>query len=443
MRAVALSLASVILVAAGCGGPHSSAPVPQPDTPIFGRLAEIREIDPGRAWEVEIRAGLPESMQAAMRREGRPIPELERDLVVKVRVSRDTVAIRDLAPVDLGVFRVGEEVAVVPVPGTSAMTGSKLLLAEAGELYLFQAYQVRHLPGSLESIPEEVWGSRDPGRINSGGLERSPLLVRDGKVLYFAAGLLPPVKEGGAPAGAVRPGMLSAAGEPLPWVMGGYRPYRSAFANGRWTPPEPVPLAGVPETAGVRFTWVAADETEALVEVEMPEGERMLYRTRRPRETAPWGELEEMPFQPGGEGVGDAQFFSVRGERAAVWTVYEWRDSDLWLQMPGGQAQPLEPRINTMGVEWSPRLGPNTTLYFCRSDRQLLFAGGMVQEVRLPGVQRRPLLEAAPTADGSYLVFRVPRYVPGILAWDIAVAAWDGAAWGEPTLIDDWSPAGR
>jgi len=441
MRIFAVAMSILALALAGCGGPVSTAPVPQPDTTMFGRVAEIKEIDPGRTWEVEIRAGLPEAMQAAMRREGRPVPELERDLSVKVRVTRDAVAVRGLATADLAEFRVGEEVAVVPVPGTSAMVGTKLLQAEAAELYLFQTYQVRHLPASLESIPEEVWGSRDPERINSGGIERTPLLVGDGSVLYFAAGLLPPLKEGDGPAGSVRPGMRDAAGELLPWTVGGYRPYRTAFTGGRWSAPQPVVLPGLGEMDSARFTWVNAAETEGLVEMEGEE-ERILLRAHRARPGAAWA-LERVDLQPGGEGVGDAQFFTMQGQRAAVWTVYEWRDSDLWLQAPGAEGQPLEPRINTMGREWAPRVGPNTVLYFCRSDRQLLFAGGLVQEVRLPGVQRRPLLEAAPTADGSHLVFRVPRFNPGVSGWDLAVAAWDGDAWGVPVLMDDWIPSAR
>lgn len=441
MRSVLGATIALTIMAAGCGGMDATAPVPQPDTTMFGRLAEIKEIDPGRAWELEIRAGLPEAMQVAMRREGRPIPELERDLSVRVRVSPDTVAIRDLVPTDLASFRVGEEVAVVPVPGTSAMVGTKLLQAEAAELYLFLDYQHRHLPGSMAAIPAEVWGASDPNRVNSGGLERTPLLVGDGAVLYFAAGLLPPIKEGEAPVGAVRPGMATTDGTLTPWAVGGYRPYRTVFDDGRWLPPAPVSLTGLDENLSARFTWVNAGETEGLVEVESRE-DFQLFRAHRTRPFAPWV-LEPVDLQAGGEGLGDAQFFTIEGKRAAVWTVYEWRDSDLWLRAPGAEGQPLEPRINTMGREWAPRVGPNTVLYFCRNDRQLLFAGGIIQEVRLPGLLRRPLLEAAPTSDGAHLVFRVPRYNPGVKGWDIAVAARDGDAWGEPVPIDDWTPRGR
>ncbi len=54
-----------------------------------------------------------------------------------------------------------------------------------------------------------------------------------------------------------------------------------------------------------------------------------------------------------------------------------------------------------------------------------------MQEVRLPGAQRRPLLEAAPSADGKLIFFRVPRYTVGALDWDLAVAPLTGATLGE------------
>ena len=84
--------------------------------------------------------------------------------------------------------------------------------------------------------------------------------------------------------------------------------------------------------------------------------------------------------------------------------------------------------------------GP-TLRHFCRADRQLVFRQGMVQEVRLAGVQRRPLLEAAPTADGSLLFCRVPTFGPGEPDWDLAVAARAGEGWSEAVRLDQWRPA--
>jgi hypothetical protein len=143
--------------------------------------------------------------------------------------------------------------------------------------------------------------------------------------------------------------------------------------------------------------------------------------------------------QASGESTGDGQRFGAH-DGALVWTVYDANGSDLWLAMTDRKGQPLEPRINTLGPEWAPRVGPGTTLYFCRADRQLLFGAKMVQEVRLPGKQRRPLLEAAPTPDGDYLFFVVPRYASPQLDTDIAVARRVGKGWSDPVPVDDWRP---
>jgi hypothetical protein len=190
--------------------------------------------------------------------------------------------------------------------------------------------------------------------------------------------------------------------------------------------------------AKARFTWVNDDETSCLVEVTLADGARQLLAGQRASAQIPWGKLAKLEL-PSGPSVGDAQRFGKQ-LKALVWTVYDPNGSDLWLSTEGKPGQMLEPRINTLGPEFAPRVGPNTTLYFCRADRQLLFAAGVVQEVRLPGVQRRPLLEALPAKDGSLLFFRVPRFTPGVLDWDLAVAPRAGSGWGKPILLDDWKP---
>lgn len=433
----ALSVLSV-----GCGMQDTNTPVPQPDSLILGRIAAIREAagEPG-VWEVEINEALPEQMQDAMRREGRLVPALDKDVTVRVRVTGDSVCVAGLRAGDLDDFRVGQEVAVNPVPGTTAMTGSKLITADAAELYLFSAYRLRFLPRSLDSLPDEVKAPSDPRRINSAGLEMTPLALQGGKVVYFAAGLLPGVPLGGKqapPVGAVRPGMRDRSGTLASWAVGGFRPYRVTFGKGGWEEPQPVELPGLMPDAKARFTWVNEDETSCLVEVTGADGTRQLLDGQRSSAKVPWGKLAKLDL-PGGPSIGDAQRFG-RHLKAVVWTVYDSNGSDLWLSTEGKPGQMLEPRINTMGPEFAPRVGPNTTLYFCRADRQLLFAGGVVQEVRLPGAQRRPLLEAVPAKDGSLLFFRVPRFTPGALDWDLAVAARAGSGWGKPVLLDDWKP---
>lgn len=433
----------VAIVAAACGVQEVTAPVPQPDTIVFGRVAMVRAVEGeagqlGPLWDVEIKGGLPESLQAVMRRDGRPIPVLEADLVVKARVTPDTVCVADMRNADLEAFKAGQEVAVVPRPGSSAMIGTKLLTLEAAELYQFRSYQARFLPRSLEETPAELTGRTDPGKINSSGLERTPIPVAGGKVIYFAAGLLPPISANAPPRGAVRPGMESGSGL-APWAVGGWRPYRSEWTGSGWSAPQPVLLPGLAEGASAAVSWVNEGETALLVEVRR-EGEPIaLLASRRANPRESWGELEKVE-RAAGESVGDGQAFAA-DDGALVWTSHAFGSSDLWLAMPDQPGAPLEPRINTLGPEWAPRVGPNTTLFFCRAERQLVFAGGVVREVRLPGTQRRPLLEAAPTRGGEALFLRYPAwYAPAELDWDVAVAPRDGEGWGSPVPLDDWRP---
>lgn len=423
---------------AGCGFQDPAAPVPQPDSQVFGRIAAIRDAGDGSGnREVEIRAGLPASLESVMQREGRLLPAMEKDLQVRIRVTPDTVCVKDMLPADLGAFRVGQEVAVIPLAGTSALTGTKLLQAEAIALYDFRDYTVQYLPKALDALPESVASRRDPLRINSSGVERTPLPLRGGTVVYFGAGLLPAVSGGDAPPrGAERPGMRDAAGALAPWAVGGTRPYRTELGTGGWSAPAPVELPGLDAESSATLTWIDDDETACLVEVRRLDGSVRLRSSRRPDARAPWGPLEAVA-ETGEKDAGDAQRFGKDGG-ALVWTSYGSADSNLWLAMPGAEGQMLEPRINTGGSEWAPRVGPNTQLYFCRAERQLLFANGVVQAVRLPGEQRRPLLEAAPTADGAFLFHRVPRYTPGGIDWDLAVSARAGQGWGPSVLLDDW-----
>jgi len=437
-----LVLLAVSLAATGCGVQDTNAPVPQPDSLILGRITAIREV-PGEAGvsEVDVREALPEQMQGALRKEGRAVPQLDKDVTVKVRVTGDTVCVVGLRAGGLDDFRVGQEVAVNPVPGTTAMVGTKLVNADAAELFLFSAYQLRYLPRSLSSLLPEVTSPADPGKINSAGLELTPVPLQGGKVVYFAAGLIPGVPIGtkeAPPIGAVRPGMRDRAGALAPWAVGGFRPYRVAWGKQGWESPRPVELPGLSPAAKARITWVNEDENSCLVEVTSADGSKQLLGSQRANERSPWGKLDKLDLA-GGTMTGDGQRFGKQ-LKSLVWTVYDQSGSDIWLSLEGKPGQMLEPRINTMGPEYAPRLGPNQTLYFCRADRQLMFAGGVVQEVRLPGAQRHPLLEAAPPAEGTLLFFRVPRFTPGGLDWDLAVAARAGSGWGRQVLLDDWKP---
>jgi hypothetical protein len=443
--------AVLVLSLVGCAGQDVTRPVPQPDTLVMGRIAAIRMDTPEAGLvEVEVKAGLPESIHNVMTRDGKTAPQLEKELKIRVKVTRGTVCVANLRNTDIDSFRVGQEIAVIPVPGSSAMIGTKELIDEADELYLFSSYQVRHLPGSLETMPPEVFQGSDPARINSAGTEMTPLPLANGKVFYFAVGLLPDPRGGAEtkPIGAVRAGMELEKGKLAPWAMTGFRPYRVAWGKAGWEMPEPVSLPGLAPEDSARLTWVNKDETRCLVEVLGKGRSRRLFSSERKDARQPWGELAPMKLA-GGDEVGDAQRFVTDQKGAAgaaavksdslVYTVYEAGSSDLWMAVGGKPGQMLDPRINTLGAEFAPRVGPNA-LFFCRGDRQLTFVAQSVQEVRLPGRQRRVLLEATPSSDGQLLAFRVPRYTPWQLDWDLAVARKDGNGWGAPIALDEFRP---
>jgi hypothetical protein len=425
-----------------CGMQDTTTPVPQPDTLILGRIQAIRNAKAaGGGKEVEIAAGLPEEMRGAMLKSGKQPPQLASDLAVRVRVTGETVCIADLEPVDLDSFKIGQEVAVVPVGGTTAMVGSKLVLADAAEFYRFGAYQLRFLARSLATLPREVFAPADPSRINSAGLEMTPIPLQEGRVVYFAAGLVsaPGVASETNPIGAVRSGMRAKNGTLAAWAVDGFRPYRAAWGQSGWVAPTPVELPGLPADASARITWVDEGETSCLVEVMKKDGARALFSSQRVSPSATWGTLEPVKLATGGASVGDAQRLGNK-LLSLVWTVYDAGASDLWFSRAGSPGRRLDPRIDTLGSEYAPRVGPGNVLYFCRGEYQLLYEGGVVHEVRLPGTQRHALLEAAPTASGERLFFRVPRYTPGQLDWNLAVAEREGSSWGKPTLLDDWKP---
>ena len=102
---------------------------------------------------------------------------------------------------------------------------------------------------------------------------------------------------------------------------------------------------------------------------------------------------------------------------------------------------PLEPPIFTIGSEWSPRTGSQGELFFCREDRQLIFKTGQVRALRLPGPHRILFTQAAPTSDGRWIFFCMPKFRPLELEQNIWVARiGDDFAIGEPVPVDDWRP---
>ena len=102
---------------------------------------------------------------------------------------------------------------------------------------------------------------------------------------------------------------------------------------------------------------------------------------------------------------------------------------------------PLEPRICTLGHEWNPRTGPQGELFFCRENQQLAFKGGTVHPLRLPGEHRTVFTQAAPTEDGKWVFFCIPKFRPVMMDDDIYVASIDETlVLGPPIPVDEWRP---
>ena len=116
---------------------------------------------------------------------------------------------------------------------------------------------------------------------------------------------------------------------------------------------------------------------------------------------------------------------------------------DIYLYDPRQEetARALDPRIDTAGNEWAPRVGPGNELFFSRDDRQLVYSGGAVQGLIVAGPFRTPITEANPTDDGRWVFACVPRYTPIELDQNIVVMTWDGGGeLGEPIPVDEWRP---
>lgn len=441
MRGSVVILVFAGIVIGGCGPNPEVTPVAQPDTLITGRIAGVRP-NPGdpSAAEIDVAVSVPEVLQESLRREGRPVPAMPKDYKIVARVTRDTVCVAASRAVDLAALRVGEEIVVLPVPGTTAMIGASRLDAEAAEVIQFQTYRASRMARSLDTVPAGFDPVGSAERINSPGPETTPLALAGGRVLYFAAGLASvQLASGAVTVGAVRPGMKTGAGSLAPWAVGGTRPYRSEWRDGRWSAPTLIEFLALPMDATVRITWVNESETSCLVDVVENGDTHKLLASERSDAKSAWGALSPVGLATGAS-TGDGQRFGT-SSKALVWTVFSPEGSDLWLSLDGKAGQALDPRINTLGPEWAPRVGSKHELYFCRAGRQLLYQRGAVNEVRLPGAQLRPLLEAAPQAGGTLLFFRVPRYVFGEADSDIAVATRTPDGWSDAIAIDDWRPA--
>lgn len=436
MSRVSCIALSLLLLAAlsACDLVDPMRSTPHADAETFGNLLELGP-DPSRdgAWIAKIRVGVPRALGRS--EEARPTPDVAGGIVAVVVVTGDTVVTVDGHPGILENIGPGTEVVAIPVPGTTVMLGEKEIRMEAAQLMDFATYAGWRLP-RLKLADGVVDIEEGIDRINSAGTEGGSVPVGDGRVLYFTARLRSPEVPDGGWIGARREGLS----EPAAGERSFNRSYRTELGTEGWSTPELVVIPGTEATDHVKLTWVSADERRCYVTVSQADGEPWVGISERPSASDPWGEI--VPMEATGEqDAFDAAAMSKSLEKT-VFASTRNGSGDLFLHDPAvGSAQQLQPEINSGGLEWGTRIGPKNELYFVRGDRQLCFRSGRVEEIRLPGPHRIVMIEAAPTADGEWLFFSMPRLRPVELDFDIYVAAVapDGSL-GEAVPVDDWRP---
>ena len=437
MRSMKMLLMAALMVTVGaCDIVDPARPTPQPDMEIFGNLLDVeRSPDDPDAFIVRVQVGAPRAIRAADEESGKPTPEVEKGMIATVTVGSDAVVFVDDRPGLLEGIASGTEVVALPTAGTTEMHGTNDLRLEAGTVMDFETYRRWRLP-KLEA--EAASEADDPARINSDGPELAPVPVAGGEILYFSAHLRPPATAEDSWHGAFRDGFVD------PEELGGAveRSYRSELTEEGWTTPELVKFPDLEDARQVRVTWVNADETVLLVTVASADGLKWVGRSSRGRATAPWSAPKRLEVL--GDGARDAAY--LRGSKTKIVFTSSQSgatQSDLFLYDPkaGEGPAPLQPPIFTTVDEWNPRTGPQGELLFNRGDRQLIFEGGQMRSLRLPGPHRVPFTQAATTDDGSWLFFCIPRYRAPEMDSDIFVAsAQEDFTLGRPVPVDEWRP---
>ena len=437
MRLLSTTLFAIALVfVTACDLVDPARSTLQPDEEVFGNLLDAeRSPDDPSQWIARIQAGTPRALRAAEEESGRPTPTVEKGLMVTVTVGPDAIVVAGDRPALLDEIDPGTEVVVIPIAGTTRMYGSSDLRLEAATLMDFATFRRWRLP-NLSSTEIEV--VENPALINSDGAEIAPIPVGNGEVLYFSAHLRPPAKEGDSWHGAHREGLVNLDEEIIPRE----RTFRTELVGGDWTQPRLVQFPGLEEAARVRVTWVSDDEKSCLVTVASPGEPPWIGRATRSKAGVAWGEPDRLEYL--GNDAQDGVYLTGSGTKIVFASMRDSRDrSDLFLYDPKNEDSPLplEPQISTLGGEWSPRTGPRGELFFCREDRQLIFSGGQVRPLRLPGRHRIPFTQATLTSDGRWLFFCMPKYRPLDPDQDIYVASFgEDLKIGEPIPVDAWRP---
>jgi hypothetical protein len=428
-----VAVLAVLVAALGCDLLDPNRPTSYPDTNVFGNLLEVSEPAPDTGVvTVTVRVGVPRLLADSEEQVGKPTPTVEDALVAEIAVSADTLVLFNGEAATLAALAPGREIAALPVPGTTRMVGSDRVLVDASHLMDFDTYRRWQLPRLATA--EETAPSGDPARVNSSGVERSPVPAADGRVLYFAARWRAPALPGGSWHGVARDGLPA----PDPDAAPAERTFRTEMGDDGWSVPELVTFPGIDGAVSQRVTWMAPDESLCLVSVRAADGTSWIGRVERSGET--WSEPERLTEL--GDGVADGVFLA--GSRTKItFATARGGQSDLWLHDPKVEGSPLprEPRLNTAAEEVAPRTGPAGELYFTRDGRQLVLAGSSLLRVEVEGQHRALVSEANPTADGQWMFVTVPRFRPVEPDLDIRVAKVlaDGRL-GPPVAVDDWRP---
>jgi hypothetical protein len=439
-QAVAGTTLLFILTLSGCNLLDPERPTPQPDTTVYGNLVEVTDADEGGFRTVQIQVGIPRALAQAKEEEGLEPPVVESGLKAEVRVGSDSLVVLGGEFVSIEAINPGSEVVVEPVLGTTRMIGSSLLRCEAEMVMDFATFATWKLP----ELPSELRATARPSRedlalINSDGVEQAPVVPGDGTVLYFSSRLRFVDPERETPVGARRDG-LDIVGESR---QPSERSYRAELGSDGWTNILPVVFEGLENTVVERVTWVDANETVCLVTVQEENQPLWFGRSERRAGSREWPKPEPM-FEMSPLGVSDGVYLTGSVTKTVfVSFLFEGSASDLFLFDPkqGDLPGPLQPQISTPSPEWGPRTGPNNELFFSRGERQMVFDGAQLVELRLPGEHRSLVNQAAATTDGKWVFFCQPNFVRGEMDLDILVAPWlGGGQLGEAVPVDDWRP---
>jgi hypothetical protein len=420
------------LLAGGCELLDPNRPVSQPDTNVFGILLDVVPDDETEGgWVAKVKVGVPRAIAESEEHE---VPEMEQSLVADILVGRDSVVIVKDVDVAIDDIAPGTEVVAIPVAGTTRMVGDSQLITEASMFLDFSTYARWQAPKLVKERVEPA----DPDRINSPGVECGPVPLSGGKILYFAAHYREPAE--------ADDGWIGAQREGLPRVdetdVARERTYRTELTKDGWTPPALVRFPGLEDVAMVSVTWMNGDETDCLVTVIESDGSSWIGSASRPSARAAWGAVERLKQL--GENVSDGVQDPKR-EHHILFVAHDpgGGQSDIFLyeSETGNAPLPLQPQINTIANEFSPRVGPRDMLFFQRDDRQLVLFENAVREVRFPWPHRVLFGNAAPTADGKWLFFCVSKLRPLEPDVDLYVARLnDDLSLGAAVPVDEWRP---